>query len=205
MPTRVIDVGMDDHDIVRLYQTNVGDKGEWIALTHPWGDGPHFSTTRQNFDAHIAGIDLETLPATFKDAVIVTRALGRQYLWVDSLCIIQGPDGDFNEEATRMEEVYSGAYCVIAASRATNHYSGFLQSRVERDFVALSRKNEAPFYICEMIDDFKTHVLDGALNRRSWVMQEHALARRTVFFTEHQTYWECGIGVRCETMTRMTK
>jgi hypothetical protein len=56
-----------------------------------------------------------------------------------------------------------------------------------------------------MIDDFKTHVLDGALNFRGWVVQEQALAQRTVFFTEHQTYWECGEGVRCETMTKMNK
>jgi hypothetical protein len=60
-------------------------------------------------------------------------------------------------------------------------------------------------YVCESIDNFKEHVLDGALNRRGWVLQEHALARRTVFFTTHQTYFECGRGVRCETMTKMSK
>ncbi|KAK3350274.1 heterokaryon incompatibility protein-domain-containing protein, partial [Lasiosphaeria hispida] len=143
------------------------------------------------------------LPATFRDAVKVSRALGCRYLWIDSLCIIQGDGGDFNQEAKHMEQVYSGAYCVLAVSRAASHYAGFLHPRKERDFVALGEDNEPPFYICENIDDFNAHVLEGDLNSRGWVLQEHALARRTIFFTEHQAYWECGEGVRCETMMRM--
>jgi hypothetical protein len=205
LPTRLIDVGKDGDDIVCLWETGTDDTGEWVALSYQWGAKPHFFTNRGNLADHINGMGFETLPATFKDAVIVTRALGLRYLWIDSICIIQGKDGDFNEEAKRMEEVYSGAYCVLAASRATGHFSGFLQARNERDYVALGGENEALFYICEMIDDFNVHVLEGALNRRGWVLQEHALARRTVFFTEHQTYWECGDGVRCETMTKMNK
>lgn len=104
-----------------------------------------------------------------------------------------------------MERVYSGAYCVLAISRASGHYAGLLKPRNERDYVAMRQEKEAPFYIWGTIDDFSLHVLGGALNRRGWVMQEHALARQTVFFTEHQTYWECGHGVRCETMTKTSK
>lgn len=174
MPTRVIDVGTTRDARVRLHETAEGETGRWVALSHKWGPAPHFSTNSQNLSSHLAGIEFEQLPATFKDAVIVARAIGVQYLWIDSLCIIQGQDGDFNEEAKRMEDVYSGAYCVIAASRATNHYSGFLRARIARDYVALNRENEAPFYICQMIDDFQTHVLEGRLNSRGWVLQEHA-------------------------------
>jgi hypothetical protein len=181
------------------------DIGQWIALSHQWGSAPHFSTTRLNLDDHLQGLEVENLPATFRDAVRVTRALHCDYLWIDSICIIQGPDGDFNEEARRMEEVYSGAHCVLAASCSSSHFCGFLSPRNHRDYVGLSRESETPLYVCEMIDDFQTHVLNGGLNSRGWVMQEHALARRTIFFTEYQTYWECGDGVRCETMTKMKK
>lgn len=205
LPTRLIDVGNVGDQTVRLWETSPEDTGEWIALSHQWGPLPHFSTNRQNREDHIAGMRYDEFPSTFKDAVTVTRALGRRYLWIDSICILQGPDGDFKEESKRMEDVYSGAYCVIAASCASSHYSGFLETRNKRDYVALRREaeSEAPFYICQNIDNFKGHVLEGALNRRGWVLQEHALAQRTIFFTEHQTYWECGHGVRCETMTKL--
>jgi hypothetical protein len=62
-----------------------------------------------------------------------------------------------------------------------------------------------PFYVCEAIDDFQHDVIDGRLNKRGWVLQERALARRTIYFTENQTYWECGEGVRCETLAKMRK
>lgn len=206
LPTRLIDVGKEGDATVRLWETKSDDVGEWIALSHKWGDH-HFSTTRANIEQHLSGLDYHSLPATFKDAVTVTRALNHRFLWIDSLCVIQGADGDFESEAKRMEDVYSGAYCVLAASCAADHYAGFLKPRRSRKHVCLKRegKNELPFYICETIDNFKSHVLDGDLSGRGWVLQEHALARRTLFFTEYQTYFECGGGVRCETSTRLEK
>lgn len=208
LPTRLIDVGDPGADTVKLWETSADDRGEWIAMSHQWGDiKHHFSTTRTNLPEYLAGIGVKHLPATFKDAIIVTRALGHKYLWIDSLCIVQGHDGDFITESKRMEDVYSGAYCVIAASCAAHHQDGFLKPRIPRDYVGIipEGRSKTPIYICQNIDNFKQHVSEGSLNRRGWVLQEHALARRTVFFTEHQTYFECSHGIRCETSTKMNK
>ncbi|CAG9942612.1 unnamed protein product [Clonostachys rosea f. rosea IK726] len=204
MPTRVIDVGTERDHSVRLIETR-GAQGKWIALSHQWGTSDNFCTTPENKVKHMNGIEDEILPATFRDAVKITRALGRRHLWIDSVCIIQGRKGDFASEAKRMEQVYSGAYCVLATSRSPGHDAGILQDREERDVMALQAQGQSgPFYLSQNIDDFDVHVLKGALNQRGWVLQEHALARRTVYFTDHQMYFECGQGVRCETMSRMT-
>lgn len=106
-----------------------------------------------------------------------------------------------------MEEVFSSASCVIAASSAEGQSDGFLNERegASREFVTFERQGHAPFYICRCVDDFKQHVLESPLSKRGWVMQERVLARRTIYFTGHQTYWECGEGVRCETLTKMEK
>ena len=66
-------------------------------------------------------------------------------------------------------------------------------------------QGEEIFCVCEAIDDFYRDVDQGELNQRGWVLQERALSRRTIYFTETQSYWECGGGVRCETMTKMKK
>lgn len=210
LPTRLIDVGEDNKATVHLIETGQGEGGKYIALSHPWGSPPHFCTTRDNLQAHKDGINVDALPATFRDAVITTRKLGIRYLWIDSICIIQkseNDDGDFNAESGKMEMVFSSAYCIIAASRAINHESGFLQEYGrKRRYVTLRRPGDkADFYICESIDDFENNILNGFLNQRGWVFQEHALARRTIFFADTQTYWECGDGVRCETLTKMSK
>lgn len=206
LPTRLLDVGYDGDDSVFLWETESQPGIEWVALSHRWGEH-NFSTTVETRQKHIDGLKLKTLPATFRDAVTVTRALGKRYLWIDSLCIIQGHDGDFGTEATRMADVYSGASCVIAASCADHHFDGFLKQRSARAHVTIIPEgdDQSPYYICETIDSFKRHVLDGPLNLRGWVLQEHALARRTIFFTEHQTYFECKDGVRCETSTKLAK
>jgi hypothetical protein len=206
LPTRLLDVGFDGDSSVFLWETVPRAGIEWVALSHRWGDH-NFSTKRSNCEKHMNGLKVDSLPATFRDAVRVTRALGKRFLWIDSLCIIQGDHGDFATEATRMADVYSGAYCVIAASCAAHHYDGFLKPRGAREHVTIvpDGDDQPPYYICETIDSFKRHVLDGPLNLRGWVLQEHALARRTVFFTEHQTYFECKNGVRCETSTRLAK
>jgi hypothetical protein len=208
IPTRLVDVGCEDGEVIRLVETGNRNTYDWVALSYRWGPAPHFSTTQKNLPAHLSGINWEELPATFRDAVKVTRALKRRYLWIDSLCIIQGEDGDFSHESKLMEDVYSGAYCVLAASRATGQASGFLLPRPkQRRCVALAPQfdGDSVIYVCERIENFKEHVLEGALSQRAWVLQEHALARRTIFFTEHQTYWQCGHGVRCETMAKMNK
>ncbi|KAF5556947.1 serine threonine kinase [Fusarium mexicanum] len=215
-PTRLIEVGQVDGGSSKVFlretvNAECPTRGElkYIALSHPWGNGKehdHFCTTNYNLDARLsAGIDIKEFPNTFRHAIEVTRALGVPYLWIDSLCIVQGPGGDFDTEAKRMELVFSSAYCVIAASRANGTSSGFLWERPEREVARLGGYlDNDSVYACEAIDNFQHDVIEGALNKRGWVLQERALAPRTIYFTENQTYWECGQGVRCETLTRLT-
>ncbi|KAI8941650.1 hypothetical protein NX059_002863 [Plenodomus lindquistii] len=207
LPTRLIDVGTFEDPRLRLVGTEEAKitSTHYIALSHPWGDTAKYETFRtleSNEETFRGAIPEDDLPATFKDAVDCTRRLGIPYLWIDSICIIQD-GGDFKKEAKHMEAVFSGAYCVLAASRAINQKSGFLKSRDQREFVKINHDEDESFYICDFIDNFNEHVIQGSLNKRGWVFQERVLARRTIYFTETQTYFECGAGVRCETMTNL--
>lgn len=178
----------------------------YLALSHRWGSPPHFCTSPDNLRDHKIGISLDLLPATFRHAVHITRKLGFQYLWIDSICIVQGPEGDFNKMAKRMEDIFSQAYCILAACSAEGQRDGFLQQRQQRVHHAVRcRDRESPVYLCEFIDNFQSDVLDSPLSKRAWVFQERALARRTIFFTKSQTYWECGDGIQCETLTKLQK
>jgi hypothetical protein len=152
-------------------------------------------------------MELGRLPDAFRDAVVTTRALGLRYLWIDSICIIQGENGDFGREWKRMEDVFSDAYCVVEATCAAGPWDGFLKKdRPQRDYLTLLRESHSsPIYVCRYLDDFYREVLQADMNKRGWVLQERALARRTIYFARQQTFFECGAGVRCETLTRMSK
>lgn len=104
-----------------------------------------------------------------------------------------------------MEDVFSGAYCMLAASRATSSQTGFLGQRPQRRYATFEAGLNNFYHVCESIDDFQGDIIQGALNRRGWMLQERALARRTIYFAEKQTYFECGEGIRCETLSKMHK
>ncbi|KAI0532296.1 hypothetical protein GGR58DRAFT_507576 [Xylaria digitata] len=149
---------------------------------------PHgvFRTTHAIIDKLEREVDLDELPRTIQDAVKVTREINQQFLWVDSICIIQDDSADWEQESQCMEQVFSSVYCVLAAGSSEGLSVGFLRARSPRKFVTLE-------------DGY-----GGELNKRGWVLQERALARRTIHFTSEQAYWECGEGIRCETLTKMT-
>ncbi|CAH0045052.1 unnamed protein product, partial [Clonostachys solani] len=195
-PTRAIFVG--DHEQLRLVEEPSGDR-DYLVLSHCWGkptkqEWEGFCTTARNYHRRLKGFRLDDLPETFRDAVEVTRELGKQYLWIDALCIIQGSDGEWESEAGKMESVFANAYCTIAADSAGGWKDGFLKPGLWDSIVPGS---------VECGCDFKSGVDEGHLMKRAWVIQERVLSRRTIHFTESPantpyTYWECGNGVRCQ-------
>ena len=84
-----------------------------------------------------------------------------------------------------------GAYCVIAASGAKGQADGFLRPS-ERNKEAVVRLRSSGMggglWVGPFRDDFDAQVLQNPLSKRGWVLQERALARRTIYFTGWQTY-----------------
>ncbi|KAK1445457.1 TOL [Colletotrichum cuscutae] len=198
LPTRVIDVGSEGAESCRLLCADRGqtNSGRYLALSHRWGAPDQhrkFCTLKENLESFKEEIKLTELPRTFQDAVNVTRSLDIGYLWIDSLCIIQDDPEDWKTESLLMEQVYSSAYATLAASCASGTEDGFLKPRPRRHCVTLT-SDRGSYYICDSIDDFGRDVEQGELNKRAWILQERALSRRTIYFSEKQTYWECGRG-----------
>lgn len=209
LPTRVIDVG-GTAEKIRLVETSEepAARGHYIALSHCWGrldQTQRFCTDAYNIAERKANIAYDELPRNFRDAVRITRALGIRYLWIDSLCIKQGDQKDWAAEAVKMEDVFSNAYCTIAASSAASSLTGFLGPRRERDAIKILTVGGTPLYLADAIDDFGVDVERSILSSRGWVLQERALSGRTIYFTSSQVYWECGNGVVCETFAQLRK
>ncbi|KAK7422555.1 hypothetical protein QQX98_001578 [Neonectria punicea] len=221
LPSRLLDVEGEDAGVpsLRLHISSQGERGRYLALSHCWGAldqtvKDRYCTYRCNIRNKCKEVSWLDLPKTFQDAVTVARGLGIRYLWIDSMCIIQLHLGcsagcarlqDWSCEANKMERYYSQAYATIAATSASDSTAGFLHPRPAAEFVrAGTTPGGAPLYICASIDNFCHDVDNGLLNRRAWVLQERALSHRTIHVTAAQTYWECGQGIRCETLTKLS-
>lgn len=145
LPTRLIEVSDGQHDTLRLYVPSQEENlaGKYLTLSYRWGHGNSTSrTTRDNYADRLRGLDYVSLPLSIQDAILVTRALGFRYLWVDASCIIQLDPGDASDqedgvwirEATRMGGYYSNAFLTIAATCSHDSSEGFLRPREAHRF-----------------------------------------------------------------------
>jgi hypothetical protein len=127
-PSLILDVSVSaisGPDNVRLCRVG-GRTILCAALSYCWGEEQPSATLNSNLSTYLLnGIDTSLLPQTIQDAVTVTRRLGIQYLWVDSLCIIQDSDDDKAHEIGRMSQIYSNAYVTISASSSAKCTTGF--------------------------------------------------------------------------------
>jgi hypothetical protein len=83
---------------------------------------------KYNMPALLEEVPLKVLPKTFREAVVITRALGLSYLWIDSLCIIQDSADDWASEPNRMREIYRNCDINLAAAASTNATGGLIHS-----------------------------------------------------------------------------
>ncbi|KAL1946194.1 hypothetical protein VTO73DRAFT_15321 [Trametes versicolor] len=106
-----------------------GKYGRYLTLSYVWGGDQVQKTTTSNISAYEHGIEPSLLPATIRDAIHATHALGFQSIWIDSLCIIQDSEEDKLRELGRMHLIYRHAFLTIIAASASGVTEGFLQER----------------------------------------------------------------------------
>lgn len=212
-PTRLLDVGVPGLDSIRLVLSAEAHlTGDYVTLSHCWGEVLHLKLTKDNVLQFMSGIELLQFPQTFQDAVEVTRRLRKRYIWIDALCIIQDdPDRtDWLHEAGLMHKVYSHSFLNIAATGALDSSRGLFMPRdadQELRPVNLScspppigTKEPAPVQNLIMTDFmfFNRELMNAPLHRRAWVLQERILAPRVLHFGSKQIFWECKRGLLCE-------
>lgn len=183
LPTRVIDVGEPGSGAASLHLTE-GDRGAWAALSCCWGKGPHYTLEKDNVAGLINGFCLDEIPATIRDAIIVTRLLNLRFLWVDALCTAQNDPQDWAVEASQMSSVYSKAQVTIVAASASSSDEGFLKRRNWKDRecgVPWRTSSAAPGVVV-----YPRLIIDGAyphcwaISDRGWTLQEQQLSWRTL-------------------------
>jgi len=60
------------------------------------------TTTKNTLAEHLRQISWGKLSKTFQDALTITYELGYQYIWIDSLCIVQDDRSDWETESKNM-------------------------------------------------------------------------------------------------------
>jgi Heterokaryon incompatibility protein (HET) len=202
IPTRLIDVGLPgSSDAPKLYISDATKSSgiEYVTLSHCWGKKPILRLLTTNIECLQARIPTKQLPRTFQQAIILTKKMGHRYIWIDSLCILQDSEIDWNREASLMGDVYKHSFCNISATAAEDGRAGLIFPRnpllISPCEIEVTSKSTASIKkgLYRVVDmSLWEREIDAApLNTRGWVFQERFLAPRKLSFGAKQLFWEC--------------
>ncbi|KAH7417958.1 heterokaryon incompatibility protein-domain-containing protein [Cadophora sp. MPI-SDFR-AT-0126] len=221
LPTRIIDVG--SNTVQPSLKITNGEVGRYLALSHRWGtlnsQVKMLVTKRGSIEDFCREISLDLFPLTFRHAIEVSRSLGIQYIWIDSLCIIQDDYQDWEIEAARMGDIYENAYATLFAERAAHCDEGLFQNEEDKsitnDFIReikyqdpqtgdnywILASTRHTYYPNSLAPEEAFCLVDKAvsqLQNRGWIMQEEILSRRKICFSSTELHWQCASISRCE-------
>ncbi|KAF4201695.1 hypothetical protein CNMCM8927_001239 [Aspergillus lentulus] len=200
-PTRLLQLPDGQGAGVKLVITKGARlKGPYVTLSHRWQQNSHrFPMLRSSTIQQLQqGINVQRLPRAFQDAILLTRRLGVEYLWIDSLCIIQDTDdqSDWHRESLTMDKVYSHAFVNISATLSENGTEGLFGPRHSHVFsappgVEVNAQGRIETQYIINSDFWHDQISNAPLSKRGWVFQERFLARRVIHFGPQQIGWEC--------------
>jgi len=169
----------------------------YATLSYCWGASQPLTLQSATVATLEQGVDIDHLPKTLRDSILVTAEVGLNYIWIDALCIFQDDDLDKKVEIARMPLYYGRNTLTISAASSTKCTDGVLsETSAENCFRA------GPFEL-----SFSTAAGAGTvqlyqlaprppepIDLRGWTFQESVLSRRVLIFASDQLHWCCNFG-----------
>jgi hypothetical protein len=215
LPLRMIDIGDASNGkhprlVITSEMEPTGSKNEapkYMALSYCWGPADKTSrllkTTHNTIDSRMEMIKWDTMPRVFQEAVTVARKLNIQYLWIDSLCIIQDDVRDWQIESSKMAEIFSNAYLTLVAASASGCDDSFLIRGLPSLSCTVPLKITSGVAIQGQFSlrlrlrwatsrsDKMAEISGSRWVTRGWTFQEERLARRVLMFGESKFFFDC--------------
>jgi Heterokaryon incompatibility protein (HET) len=199
MPTRLIFLGPES-DVVSpklCLSANIKEDITYATLSHCWGEKKFFTLKKDLLQDMMLGINVENLTPSFQQAMETAKRLSVNYIWIDSLCIIQDDLDDWKVESALMGDIYQNGHINIAAAKAISGADGLYTTG--RKVASIEIANISANWVncpggtfqLHMWGEWERNVNESILLSRAWVTQEVILARRNLYFCQSQLFWEC--------------
>ena len=170
------------------------DGCDYVALSYVWG-----GVEQRGYRLGDKLSD-SSVPATLEDAMVVTRHLGKRYLWADSLCIDQENKEDKDVQIPLMSAIYTCAWATIFNVSGRTAYSGFPRVGTLEGVVPQLSCELRGKQLLSVMPPLAEQISRSYWATRAWTFQEGLLSPRRLFFTNHQVYFECNVAQCCESL-----
>ncbi|KAJ5547270.1 heterokaryon incompatibility protein [Penicillium frequentans] len=210
IPSRLVEITRDGAEKISIRlrcRDDISHAIRYTTLSHCWGSFMPINLEKSKIAQYRERIPLEEISPVFRDAIDVSVALDIWYIWIDSLCITQDSEKDWQTESATMCDVYSYCHLNIAADGSEDGSQRLFRERntaLLKPIHIVIKNNGTPSkdyshfsamkpgnYLLFDIHSWKHEVDDAPLGKRGWVIQERALSPRTIHFGKTQIAWEC--------------
>lgn len=166
-----------------------------MCLSYCWGTAKFLKTTNENLDDHKKEIPWDNLPPVFRDTILIARAFGIHYLWIDALCIIQDATRDWEQESKLMAEIYRNSCLTVAAVSSADPHQSYFSGPKSRTFIGP--------VISVLNHHFPNSTVDPEIKvypmlSRAWTYQERLLSPRVLYIGQQEMLWDCSERRTCQ-------
>ncbi|OQV06552.1 hypothetical protein CLAIMM_11102 [Cladophialophora immunda] len=213
LPTRVLDLAqLAQTNKVFLYLPPANERGTYATVSYSWGASTHSRLKTQAHDpsrpdltiaSHQAGIDIGRFPRTLQGAIHIAQHLKFDFLWIDSVCIIQDDDDDWATQSAAMTQIYAQSRLNISASSSEHSDWGILgratAQAVRVGRVVFTNDDGGGYETQDLYVGLPLPALDledKYLASRGWVFQERLVSPATLHYTDEGMVWECAEGIQ---------
>ena len=173
----------------------------YLALSYVWGSCNTSEIHWLKDGGTVkASICFKELSKTIQDAIVLVRALGERFLWIDAICINQGDEKEKKyRQIAQMGRIYSSALLTVVAAAGRDAAAG-LPGLDKRSRIRLQKtENIHSFRLRTALSNDNNTIIDNSYwNNRGWTYQERFLSRRCLIFTTYQVYFQCRTEIRSE-------
>jgi Heterokaryon incompatibility protein (HET) len=177
---------------------------EYVALSYVWG-GQISTTLNQTTKAQLfkpGGLSEFNIPATISDAMVLCKAIGQRYLWVDALCIQQDDPIEVGTQVSNMGLVYELAVLTIVNASSAKDLSGdspLPGVRPNSREIFQHVENVGRYSLILLTRPTLPYVLLRSRWRyRAWTLQEECFSNRLLILSEKQAFFLCQENQFCE-------
>ncbi|KAF7520783.1 hypothetical protein G7054_g12666 [Neopestalotiopsis clavispora] len=160
----------------------------WVALSYVWGEA---KSDLDSTDSAALAFP-QGMSRTISDAIKVTKDIGYRYIWIDRYCINQEDGAHKSNQIEQMDAIYRGAdLTIITAAGQDENYGlpgvGSTRRKKQQQIVELE---SCTIFGTGPDPSYETQQSRWAT--RGWTFQEGLLSRRRLYFTDTQSWFECG-------------
>lgn len=193
--------------MLRLVESSKFDRVSYVALSYTWGEKiatdhekaniKAAATTEKNLPQRREGFPMAGLPGTILDAIRLTLSLNVRYIWIDQICIVP-PDG-WDEEASKMEDVYGNSYVTLAVCSSMKATEPIPYFREAWRYKTGACRLYSGHWLANVDMTLNEIRLRSTLFTRAWTLQEERLSTRMLYVCGERMYWSCTVSQHVET------